>query len=305
MTNPMPRLNPTAAVAHHLLVFPSGVQPRELAALAASWFPGGDQVDAAPQGAVAVLPETWIFGPWGKPTGLPLPDWVDSIYLVQAPVERTDAVPPELLGRGDLLDAFADGEPVGAERQAVDFMIAAARRLGGGVRVSGHDGLLMTPEGLPDLLLFSQSWLPQADLIDLLAPQVGLTATAPTDAAMPAHAIVDASSMMDEGQRRWLHAEADAFDAAARASSAAPPEQSYGVHGPLPDGSVISIAVEQATVIPPVLGGYTWESPVLYEVRCYPGESEPEGAGELIDSLVVTMLTAIGGRVVDDDGFLV
>ncbi|MFV0254349.1 MAG: hypothetical protein ACK5H2_13560 [Beutenbergiaceae bacterium] len=319
MSDAHPELSSAAALAHHLLLLPDGVTAADVAALAASWHP--DQGADGPPRTVAGLPQTWITGPWGKSADVPLPDWVASIFVVQAPVERADPVPPELRGRGDLLDAFADGEPVGAERQAIDFTLAAARRLGGGMRASGANGLLLTPPGLPDLVLFSEAWLPQQGLLDLLSAQLpGLSATVP-QASVPATGVTDPVSLIaDEGERRWLHAEADAYDAAAIAGAGNTAEaesgagvvvdgqdpQAYGVQAALPDGAVISIAVEPAAVLPPVLGGYAWESPVIYELRCYPaGDQPPPHARTLIDTLTATLLQALGGRVVDDDGFLV
>jgi len=301
---PLLGLDAAQAAAHHLLVVPDGVTATDVEALVLSRFPeasvqGGDRL------LVEVLPGCAVDGPWPPPP-LPLPDWVASVYRLVAPEQRGDPVPPELRGRGDLLDAFADGEPVADERQLVELALAVARRTGGGLRVSGADGMLLVPTALPDLLVYGEVWLEPDALLHVLEPHLpGVVVQGGTAAAVPPDAVTGAPLLQDEAERRWWHAEADAYDAAALEEPQV--SESYGVEAPAADGAVYTVAVEPAPTLPVVLGGREWTGPIVYEVRCYAGPSGtlPADAVARVDAAARAVLAAVDGQAVDDDGFLV
>ena len=290
----------------HLLLVPDGVTPGDIQALALSRFPSEDLDDGGARLRIEVLPRCVVAGPDPVPAGLAEgADWLHA-YRLEAPEQRGAAVPPELRGRGGLLDAFADGEPAGSEREMLELGLAMARRLGGAVRTS--TGALLTPLPRPDLLLYTEVWLHPDALVHVLAPHLpGVAVEAdgtPSSLTLPADAVTGPTLVADEGERRWLHAEADAYDAAALAEAHV--TDSYGVIATDPDGTVWTVTVEAAMGVPPALGGLLAAGAMLYEVRCHPtGPTEPSDAVERIDAATAALLDAVGGYVVDDDGFLV
>src|SRR5699024_4757744 len=140
-----------------------------------------------------------------------VPAWVRHVVAFEAPTERGGAVPPELRVAGGILAAFPAGEPIGLERETLEHAMAFARRLGGAVRTS--TGRVVAAPPAPDLLLFSDTRLDPEAARAALAPFVQARADdAPSPGPRPSlPQVVDHG--LDEGHRRWLHAEADAFDA--------------------------------------------------------------------------------------------
>lgn len=287
----------------HRLVLPDGVAPADVEALAVSRFPG--EVRRADPQQLALPHDIAILGP--QPVDEPLlPRWAALGYAFDVAVERGDPVPAELRGRGGLLDAFADGEPIGAERVAIELALAMARRLGGAVQTA--DGAVLRAEPSADLVLYSEVWLHPDALVHVLQPVLPGIALQGEErrTPLPPDAVVGLRSpIADDGARRWLHAEAAAFDAAALAEP--PVTESYGALLRSPDGAVYSVVVDAALTVPPVLGDRSWSGVMTYEVRCHPAPENPvpaDAAGR-IDTAAAALLTAIGGVVVDDDGFLV
>lgn len=291
--------------AQHLLAVPDGVTPADISSLVLSRFPEASVLDGGARQVIEVLPGCAIDGPWAPPPELP--DWVGALYRLVAPEQRGDAVPPELRGRGDILDAFPEGEPVAEERQLVELAMAIARRVGGAVRVAGEAGRVLEPSGRPDLILYSEVWLHPEALVHVLADAFpGLTLQHDEgEPVLPPDAVTATSLLTDEGERRWLHAEAEAYDTAALAEPDV--TESYGALTTI-DDVVYSVAVEAALGVPIVLSGIDWSGPILYELRCYPpgaDDAPPSDAVERIDTATRALLDAVGGHVVDDDGFLV
>src|SRR5690606_41762701 len=83
----------------------------------------------------------------------------------------------------------------------------AARRTGGGLRVSGADGMLLVPTALPDLLVYGEVWLEPDALLHVLEPHLpGVVVQGGTAAAVPPDAVTGAPLLQDEAERRWWHA---------------------------------------------------------------------------------------------------
>lgn len=287
--------------AHHLLVVPDGVTPADVEALVLSRFPSEPAPDGAAHLAMVPLPGCRVEGP--SPLTAGMPAWAAAAYVLEAPEERGAPVPPALRGRGDLLDAFADGEPTGRERELLELGLALARRLGGALLSSTN--MLLIPPPQPDLLLYSEVWLHPDALVHVLAPHlpgVALPAEPEPAGELPGDAVTGAS-LLQEDERLWLHAEADAFDEAALDQPDV--TESYGVLATEPE-AVWSVAVEAAVNVPVVLAGQLPGGAIVYELRCYPsGQDHPRNAVERLDAATRALLDAVGGLVVDDDGFLV
>lgn len=287
------------AQAHHLLVVPDGVAPEDIEALVLSWFPESGVTHAEDRLRVQTGPGCAVVGPWGGDQLLP--GWVAAVYLLEAPQQRGEPVPRELQGRGDLLDAFADGEPLGQERALLELALAIARRVGGAVRTAA--GVLMTPAPRPDLVVYSQVWLHPDALVHVLEPHLpGLSLADPPTAPLPADARTGESLVTDESERRWLQAESEAYDLAALDEPQV--SESYGAsaHG---HGEVFSVAVEAALGVPVVLAGTDLTGLIVYELRCYAEGNPSPAAVASLDEAGRALLAAVGGHVVDDDGFLI
>ena len=261
----------------------------------------------------------------GAHRDLGLPAWVVALYLLTCPPDRGHPVPAELAATGGLLGAFADAEVRGTEREMLELLLAMGRRLGALVRTS--TGQVLEPEEWAgvDLTVHAPVWLYPDALVHVLTPALpgvqALTDVQPADAPVPpVTGRPDTAPGLDDGERAWLHAEADAYDAHALAQ----PEvlESYGTIWRYPSGGVITASVAAADQVPVVLAGADWarEGGVLaYELRWYPADDQqwhrdpvPAGlrtecadARERIEAAGRAVLAAAGGQATDDDGFLV
>ncbi|HLS12893.1 MAG TPA: hypothetical protein VK095_00110 [Beutenbergiaceae bacterium] len=311
-------LDAELAWGHHLLVVSAQVEADDVEALALSRFPGASRRDAH---TIDLLPGAWLTGPWrlddGARTRLGLPEEADGAYLARAPVQRSGPVPEELRGLGGMLDAFPEGPPERTEAEVVTFLLAAARRLGAGLRAGGSGVLVLPdPAEIPDLLVHAPVWLdPDALLVVLrpVLPDVRLIMEA-GPAPLPR-----AAGTTDDPERLRLHAEADAFDAAALAGEEV--REAYGAISRFPDDGVISVSVEAQDPAPLTLAGTDWarDGVLTYALRWYPAEDAPrpqekpsaaylsqrEQARDLIERGATSLLSAVGGSIADDDGFLV
>src|SRR5690606_20083678 len=198
----------------------------EVEALAVSHFDDAGWLGPA---ALRLTGEAQLTGPWriddDVRAALDLPAWATAAMLVRCPVQRSAPVPPELRGLGGLLDAFPDGEPVGLEGRVLTHLLAQARRLAGALRVAGTGTVIVPdPASAVDLTLHTTVWLQPEACGRVLAPVLpGVRALDVPEAPAPP---VDrqradisphrarAAAALDEGERAWLHAEADALDAA-------------------------------------------------------------------------------------------
>jgi hypothetical protein len=316
------------ARSKHLLLLGADVTDDEVEALVLSRFPEAGRVNAT---VLALTPQAAVEGPWAVPDPAALgagPD-VTQAYAITVPVHRGEPVPEELRGLGGILDAFADGPPEGHELAIVEFAQAAARRLGGAVRVAGT-GALITPEPGVDLAVHSEVWLHPDALVHVLTPALpgvalnlgpdaGAVATAAAPAPRPTPPTPAGIEDLDDGERAWIHAEADAFDAHALAAESA--TEAYGAVCALPDGGSVAVEVEAEVSVPLVLEGLDWarSGVIRYDLRWFPADPEAYHSGR-IDAATVTareratvlvegaaraLLDAIGGETTDDDGFLV
>ncbi len=326
----LPLLDRALAEPRHLLVLSSEVHPDEVVALAVSHF---DDAGWVGPGVLRVTREAQLTGPWRVDetlrSALDLPAWAAAAMLLRCPVERSAPVPPELRGLGGLLDAFPEGEPVGLERRVLEHLLAQSRRLAGALRVAGTGTVLVPdPASAVDLTVHTTVWLEPGACARVLTPVLpGLclpddpeppepTADRRAVAVSPQRA--RAVAQLDEGERAWLHAEADALDAAVLSRPQV--VEGYAHEAPVP-GGVLEVGVAGDEHTPAVLRGLPWArgGVISYEVRWRPDEpavalgprpplalrrhrEEVRGA---VERVVLALHAAVGGEVVDDDGFLV
>lgn len=311
-------LDAELAWGHHLLVLSAEIESDDVEALALSRFPGASRRDGH---TIDLLPGAWLTGPWrldqASRNRLGLPAEADQAYLARAPVQRSGPVPEELRGIGGLLDAFAEGPPEATEGDVVAFLFAAARRLGGGLRVGGSGVLVLPdPAEIPDLLVHAPVWLDPDALLVVLRPVLSDLRLIMDAGPAP---LPRGAGSADDPERLRLHARADAFDAEALAQQEV--REAYGAISRFPDDGVISVSVEAQHEPPLTVAGLAWSARgvLTYALRWYPAADAPQPGGEpsaaytqqreqaraLIEDGAAALLAAVGGQVADDDGFVV
>ncbi len=189
MPSALPPLDPDDPVVRtrHLLALPPNVLPDELEVLAVSRFGRASWEKDAPEekprtgilpavtaalGIRKVTPamarlrlgrRTALVGPYQLTTtsavALGLPASADTAWLAEGPKERGEPPFPGTGDREGLARAFPEGLPIREEERVVLWLIAAARRLGGAVRVSDSSVVLTPdPDGAVDLALLTTRW---------------------------------------------------------------------------------------------------------------------------------------------------
>lgn len=321
-----PVLDVDLAFGHHLLALADDVEPDEVEALAVSWFEHAGWVAGH---VLALTSDAVLTGPWrvdgAVRRALRLRGETTQVFLLRCPVLRGGPPPAELVDVDGLNAAFRDGLPYGVESEAVTFLVAAARRLAGSVRVAGS-GAVLTPDPDSDvnLLLYSPVWLEPDALVAVLRPALP-TVTLAMDLeefvppAEPVAPDVPGLEPLDPGERAWLHAEASAFDDEALAHP--PVLEAYGAVADLDDDGILEVAVEGETHVPLVLSGLDWteEGVIAYALRWWPADEEAASlahpgpavvasrgrARALVELAALALYDAVGGELTDEAGFLV
>ncbi len=185
----LPPLDPDDPVVRtrHLLALPPNVVPDELEVLAVSRFGRASWEQETPEAKprTGILPavtaalgirkvaptmarlrlgrRTALVGPYRLTTtsavALGLPASADTAWLAEGPRERGEPPFPGTGDREGLARAFPEGLPIREEERVVLWLIAAARRLGGAVRVNDSSVVLTPdPDGAVDLALLTTRW---------------------------------------------------------------------------------------------------------------------------------------------------
>jgi hypothetical protein len=347
---PPPDLGPDdpRLARHHLLALPDDVGAEEVEVLALSRFTaaGWDRPvpDAAPRGRAAREPlagvgilrlsrHSTMAGPYALTPDaartLGLPDDAATAFVVTSPRERGE--PPYPGGdRDGLKRVFGDAMPIRDEERVLRWLVDAARRLGGSVRVA-DGGAVLTPDpgAAVDLTVFSDVWLepetglavvqratPSARLAVDAVPWQGPATTPQAPATGPDGAPL---ARLGERVRHRVHARAADFDAAALA---APDELTgYGVEIDLGPDGLVMVEAGGDEVVPLVLRGLPWTANgvVTYRVRWEPHdveELEREHASDahrtarsraqlFVAAAAREVHAVVGGEVADAAEFLV
>jgi hypothetical protein len=314
------------AFGHHLLAVGDDVDPDEVEMLAMSWFAHAGWVADR---VLALTEDAVLTGPWqvddAVRRSLHLGPAAAQVLLLRCPVLRGGAPPEQLAAADPLTRAFRDGVPYGIEAEALAFLLAAARRLRGALRAAGSGAVLEPdPENDVNLLLHSSVWLDPDALVATLRPVLPTVrlATELSDfvpPAAPQPPEVSGVEPLDEGERAWLHAEADAFDEAALSGPAV--LDSYGAVAELAEDGLLEVTVAGEENLPLVLERLDWTASgvVAYTVRWWPPDeaaaaSEAPGAvflaqrgraRALVERAALALHGAAGGELTDESGFLV
>ncbi|MDM7854876.1 hypothetical protein [Cellulomonas alba] len=359
----------------HLLALPADVAEDEVEVLAQSRFAGARWVDAAepptttrsllrpvtavlgiravgadtaPSRTLRIGRRSTLTGPYRvEPTdavALNLPPATTLAYVVEAPRER-GAKPYPGGDRDGLKRAFPDGLPVLEEERVVQWLVAAARRLGGAVRTAER-GVVLTPDpdSAIDLTVYSDRWLEPTETLAvvrrtqpaamLTGPEAGWSgpmagsgrAAADVPPGLPEaggrglSAALARYGVMDEAERARLSAEAAAFDQHMLTNPPLP--RGYGVLVDLAVDGLLAVEVAAADdELPPLLQGLPWTAKgvVGYHVRWEPlliEELEAERpslehrvargrAAPQLQAVARSLHAAVGQEIADEAGFLV
>jgi len=256
--------------------------------------------------------------------GAGVPDPWRCAWVLECPVERGDPPLPGTTDREGLHRAFPEGLPVMAERRTLDLGLALARRLEGAVRVVG--GALLRPDPLSwvDRTVYSPHWASPQDLLDvagLAAPGAELATDADPWTGLRSEAVealeaTDARDAPAPDLREALHRAADEHDAAALAGEDV--LDAYAVVVDLPSGGVVQLEVAGAPEPPAVLRGVPWaDEAVTYTAAWWPEDpasaehevpapdvrAARDEAASVVVALTDAVAAAVGGVVVDADGF--
>ncbi|GIJ00086.1 hypothetical protein CLV28_0912 [Sediminihabitans luteus] len=342
---PLPLSTAAGYQARHLLVLPGDVLVDEVETLAVSRFAGArwDVVPAgvepatvAPRTAAPGEPgvlrtsrHTTLTGPFAPGPGLP--PGSAMVFDVVTPRERGEAAFPGSGDRDGLGRAFPAGLPEKEERRAVDWLVEAARRLGGSIAVdvpsSGAPGIVLTPDpGVAvDMTLYSDVWL-EPDAAQAVLGQVDgriRLAMDGVDWQGPPAGIADKplyrGEQMDPAVRKQIHAAADDVDIAALTSGE--PLDGYGLLLDLGVDGMIAVEIGDEPDLPFLLRGLPWAAggAVSYRVRWEPDDlaasqdefppmeytvARKRSAG-IVAALAKALHGAVGGEIADEAGFLV
>lgn len=343
----------TPPPGRHLLVLPEGVAPDEVDVLASSRFagarwerppriPSGRRVSGAARGAApAATPGvlrlgrlSTLTGPYAlEPPQLArwgLPSDARVAWVVDCPRERAEQ--PAIGGdRDGLRRAFGTAGPVREEQRVVQWLVAAARRLGGAVRV--EPGVVLEPDmdAALDLTVLTDRWVEpevvlaaarrvssRAELDVPPAPDARRATPEQTGAALAARERVGAG-VADAEERRRLHAEADAFDAYMREHP--PAAEAFGLQVDLGVDGIVVVEVAAETDLPLVLAAVDWAQGevVAYRVRweapdveqleserpSLPHRVARGRAARVVRGVAREVHAEVGGEIADMAGFLV
>ena len=359
----LPPVPPAAAQGHqarHLLGVPADVVVDEIEVLAMSRFVGtrwdvvpadlpgvevpvGRMANPGEPGVLRLSRHSTLAGPYapqGKKVDTGLPSGTAMVFDVVCPRERWDDAPRYGGDRDGLARSFPAGMPNREEERVVTWLVQAARRLGGTVRldVAGRwddadggrrapgTGTTLTPDpGVAvDLTVYSDVWLdPQAAhrVLQAVHPRVVL-ATEGKPYQGPPKGIAERplypGEPLDDDVRRELHARADDFDI--DALQAPMVLDGYGLVTDLGMDGSITVEVLGEERLPLLVRDLPWAASgaVCYHVRWDAPdlvESQREfpqaahvvarkRAADLVGRMAVAIHAATGGEIADEADFL-
>jgi hypothetical protein len=263
--------------------------------------------------------------------GTGLPDRTAYVFDVTCVRERGEPPYPGGGDRDGLGRAFPVGLPTGEEGVVVDWLVAAARRLAGAIRVdlggavSPEVTLVPDPDANVDLTLFTDVWLePEAaeTLLRQVEPSARL-ATTGVEWEGPPKIAYDPEALgigeLSEDQVRAVQNAADEVDMAALSQPMT--LEGYAVLVDLGPDGVVAVEVGAEPIVPLALEGLPWTAggALAYHVRWEAPDLEASQREDpplapvlartralgVVGEIAAALQHAVGGEVADEDGFLV
>lgn len=357
---PLPQVAAQGHQARHLLGVPSDVVVDEIEVLAMSRFvgtrwdvvpadlPGADvpvgrMANPGEPGVLRLSRHSVVSGPYapsGRGVDAGLPGGTAMVFDVVCPRERWDDAARFGGDRDGLGRAFPAALPNREEERVVSWLLQAARRLGGSVRLDvagtwddadggrrpAGPGVVLTPDPdrAVDLTVYSDIWLdPQAAhrVLQATHPRVRLATEGKPYQGPPA-GIADRplypGEPLDPEVRKAIHERADDVDI--EALQAPMVLDAYGLTTDLGhDGSVTVEVIGDETLpllvreLPWAAAGAVcyhvrWDPPDLYEAN----QEFPQAAhvvarrraADLVGRMAVAIHAAVGGEIADEADFL-
>ncbi|MDR1800021.1 MAG: hypothetical protein LBR19_09140 [Bifidobacteriaceae bacterium] len=313
---------------HHVLVLADDVEADEIALLAATRWRGV----GVGQSEIRLSRHSSLFGPYHispAVTGrLGLPRGLTAGWVVSTLRERGEPPFRGTLDPTGIARAFQTGLPIREEARVAQFLVAAARRLGGVVRFA-ESGVMVAPvpDAALDLSVYSPLWMePEAALatVQQLVPEFDYSISlAPYSLPGGGGAIPDevwANSGLDAlspDQRLALHDAANARDR--QALSTEPELDRYALEVSYGEAGLVLVEISGVEQVPGALRDVDWakSGAIKYEAKWLPQEPNhllmefPPAAhcslrtpmGGIINDIAATLHAAVGGEVLDSDGF--
>lgn len=330
---PARSIDEAAASEHHLLLLADEVDPLEIEALALSIW---DEARWEGAGQLHLVGEARLVGPWSIDATLrktlKTPASLTNVWVLECPKSRRNPVDPQLAVLDEWASVFPDGVPVGLEYRILTALKRMARRLGGAVRVADSGKMIAPdPDSAVSLTVYTPRWLDPEDLLNLLKPhfpQLTDSRQIATPAPQSAQQVVqkNAAIAAEPGTIRTDIATkiAKARELAEKAAKevGATPEvvAGYALVTPIANRSDLMIEVEPIPRPPQVLRWESWTTGVIieYHLKWLPAGmlEPPTGVSRTarlermrssrdIEKVAEIIVTAVGGSVIDEDGFLV
>ncbi len=316
------------ARAHHLFLLPDEVDPDELEALAVSVW---DESGWSGPGMLRLGGGARLRGPWAVDAearrALGTPAILTHAWLLVCPPSRGAAPARELQDRDVWAHAFPGGMPVGVELKVLLTLRRMARRLCGALRIQGSgDVLVPDPDSAVTLTAYSPRWVSPEELLAVLRAEF------PT--------VIDSRDIPMSEQPRPVAREVERVRALAqsipdlpedvartleesrrRALSEPQTVTGYAVVAPAGNKSELVVEVSAVSRPPQVLRWEAWTNGAIveYRVRWMPGPGidvmserltrtarlERARSTEDVERAAGLIVDAVGGSVIDEDGFLV
>ena len=317
--------------ARHYLLLPEGVEVEEVELLALSRFPltrwepaPHAHKDVLEPGVLRTSRHSVLVGPYARGEGV-----AGCLFDVIGPRERGEAAFEGTPDPDGVLSAFPAGLPIREEGRLVNWLVAAARRLGATLVLDDVHVVTPDPEAHIDLTVFSDIWLaPEAALVTIgkidtravFAPSGQDWAGPPADiASRPLPEGVELSPELREA----IHAAADDVDVAALTAEPAP--SGYAIHVDLGIDGLIAVEIGGEEILPTSLQGLPWAGggAVAYRLRWFAHDAEDQygssdgfevsrehritrsRAAQELAAIARALHEVTGGEIADQDDFLV
>lgn len=316
------------ALSHHLLLVSDEVDADELEALAVSVW---DESGWAGPGMLRLGGGAALRGPWAidaqSRRALGASAALTHAWLVVCPPSRGAAPDPGLMARDPWAHAFPDGMPVGVELRILLTLRRMARRLCGALRIQGTGDILAPdPDSAVNLTAYSPRWIGPEELLAVLRAEfptvidsrdVPLAPQPHPDAREVERIQTIAQSVAELPEDVAHHLE----ESRRRAQSEPQTVDAYAAVAPAGNRSELMVEVRVVPRPPQVLRWEAWTDNAIveYRVRWLPGPGidvtterlsrtsrlERLRAARDVERAAGLVVDAVGGSVIDEDGFLV
>ncbi len=317
------------ARSHHLLLLADEVDPSEIEALALSIWDAAAWEGA---GRLRLTGGARLEGPWrvdlDARKALGTPAALTNVWVLHCPTGRRTPVPKALADVDEWARVFPEGTPTGLEYRVLTALKRMARRLGGALRVADSGALVAPdPDSAVSLTVYTPRWLDPADLRAILTGEfpdvVDSREVSSPEAAVPRaveERIHEIEKSIGPVRTDIVTKIERAREKALAAERAAAVVSGYALLTPIANRSDLMIEVHPVPTPPAVLRWESWTTGVIieYVLRWLPGGTMtvPTGASRAarlermrsardIERAAGLVVGAVGGSVVDEDGFLV